>query len=260
MLKEKVYRTMIELTNSKTTSKMLQHIMTSPISKSFIPSYKQFYEINTKEVSQSIDKFTSLQNFFTRELIETARLIDTNPHHIVSPVDAKIESFGEITPAQQFVVKGKNYSLRDLLGKDEHAAHYKNGQYIIFYLSPADYHRMHSPVDGTVLRQYVLGNRSYPVNKLGLTYGKQPLSHNYRLVTELQSTCGRTAFIKVGAMFVNSIKLTNTTERWVKGEEVGYFEFGSTVIMLFKKDCVTFFENVQKNAVIRVGEAFADVL
>lgn len=258
MLKEKVYRTMIELTNNKMTSKMLQHIMTSPISKSFIPSYKQFYGIDTAEVSKALDEFSSLQNFFTRKLMTEARPIDSN--EIVSPVDAKIESFGQITVQQQFSVKGKNYSLQDLLGKEEHAKRYEEGQFIIFYLSPADYHRMHSPMDATVLRQYVLGNRSYPVNQLGLTYGKQPLSHNYRLVTELNATFGQAAFIKVGAMFVNSIKLTNTTTQWTKGEEVGYFEFGSTVIMLFEKDCVTFLNNVQKNASIRVGEAFADVL
>lgn len=258
MLKEKVYRTMIELTNNKMTSKMLQHIMTSPVSKSFIPSYKQFYGIDTAEVSKSLEEFSSLQSFFTRKLIKEARPIDLN--EIVSPVDAKIESFGDITVNQQFTVKGKRYALQDLLGKEEHAKRYENGQFIVFYLSPADYHRMHSPVDAAVLRQYVLGNRSYPVNQLGLTYGKQPLSHNYRLVTELSSVCGQIAFIKVGAMFVNSIKLTNTTEQWIKGEEVGYFEFGSTVIMLFEKDCVTFLNNVQKNASIRVGEAFADVL
>ncbi len=258
MLKEKVYRTMIELTNNKMTSKMLQYIMTSPISKSFIPSYKQFYGIDTAEVSKKMDDFPSLQTFFTRRLITEARPIDVSP--IVSPVDAKIESFGHITAQQQFSVKGKSYSLQDLLGKAEHAKRYEEGQFIVFYLSPADYHRMHSPMDATVLRQYVLGNRSYPVNQVGLTYGKQPLSHNYRLVTELNATCGQVAFIKVGAMFVNSIKLTNTTEQWTKGEEVGYFEFGSTVIMLFEKDCVTFLNNVQKNASIRVGEAFADVL
>ena len=55
-----------------------------------------------------------------------------------------------------------------------------------FYLSPADYHRIHSPIDGAVLRQYTLGNTSYPVNRLGLTYGKKPISHNYRQVTELK--------------------------------------------------------------------------
>ncbi|UZM98464.1 phosphatidylserine decarboxylase [Lysinibacillus sp. MHQ-1] len=70
---------------------------------------------------------------------------------------------------------------------------------MFFYLSPADYHRIHSPIDGEVLRQYTLGQKSYPVNQIGLTYGKKPISHNYRLVTELKTAHNQqVAFIKVG--------------------------------------------------------------
>jgi len=88
-----------------------------------------------------------------------------------------------------------------------------------------------------VNRQYILGNRSYPVNQLGLTYGKSPISGNYRLVNELVMENGKCcSVIKVGAMFVNSIHLTHVEKVWKKGGPVGYFSFGSTVVLLFEKD------------------------
>lgn len=179
----------------------------------------------------------------------------------VSPVDAKVESFGRIEWDMTFLVKGKPYSLEDLLGNSERAANYADGHFIVFYLSPADYHRIHSPIDGEVLRQYTLGQKSYPVNQIGLTYGKKPISHNYRLVTELKTSHNQqVAFIKVGATFVNSIVLTNRTTNWYKGQEVGYFSFGSTVVMLFEKDSIEFTENVVQGNPIRMGEAFANML
>lgn len=259
-MKQKVYQTMIELTNGKVTSALLKNFATSSVSKYLIPSYSKLYAINTQEVSKSLQQFSTLHDFFTRELKQEARPIASSQDSIVSPVDAKIESFGEITAGQNFTVKGKPYRLVDLLGKEERAVAYEEGQYIVFYLSPADYHRMHSPLDATVLRQYTLGQQSYPVNQAGLSYGKQPLSHNYRMVTQLQHDKLRCDFIKVGAVFVNSIALTNTTDEWHKGEEVGYFSFGSTVVMLFEKDSIVFTEAVVKDRMIRVGEAFATML
>lgn len=259
-MKQKVYQTMIELTNGKVTSALLKNFATSAVSKYLIPSYSKLYAINTQEVSKSLQQFSTLHDFFTRELKQEARPIASSQDSIVSPVDAKIESFGAITAEQNFVVKGKSYRLVDLLGKEERAVAYQGGQYIVFYLSPADYHRMHSPLDATVVRQYTLGQQSYPVNQAGLSYGKKPLSHNYRMVTQLQHDKLRCDFIKVGAMFVNSIALTNTTDEWHKGEEVGYFSFGSTVVMLFEKNSIIFTEAVVKDRMIRVGEAFATML
>ncbi|MFJ7405185.1 MULTISPECIES: phosphatidylserine decarboxylase [unclassified Lysinibacillus] len=260
-MKEKLYQRLIELTNGKQSSQLLQTIAKAKWSKRIIPSYMKIYDINLKEVSKKQQQFSSLHDFFTRELLTDARPIDQNPFVYTSPVDAKVESFGRIEWDMTFLVKGKPYSLQDLLGNKDRAAQYADGHYIVFYLSPADYHRIHSPIDGTVLRQYTLGQTSFPVNQLGLTYGKKPISHNYRLVTELKvANDQHVAFIKVGATFVNSIVLTNTTAHWEKGEEVGYFSFGSTVVMLFEKDTITFTDNVVQGSPIRMGEAFANML
>lgn len=260
-MKEKLYQSLIELTNGKQSSYLLQVIAKAKWSKRIIPSYIKVYGINLDEVSKKQQQFSSLHDFFTRELLEEARPIAQSPTTFSSPVDAKVESFGRIEWDMTFLVKGKPYALQDLLGNKTRAAQYADGHYIVFYLSPADYHRIHSPIDGQVIRQYTLGQTSYPVNQLGLTYGKKPISHNYRHVTELELENGQqVAFVKVGATFVNSIVLTNTTTNWHKGEEVGYFTFGSTVVMLFEKDTIAFTDNVVKGSPIRVGEAFANML
>lgn len=260
-MKEKLYQKTIELTNGRWSSYLLQKLAKSALSKKMIPGYINLYDISMQEVSKNRDEFTNLHDFFTRELQTTARPIATQAHAVASPVDAKIEAFGTITSAQQFTVKGKPYTLTDLLGNEARAQNYAGGDYIVFYLSPADYHRIHSPLDAKVVRQYVLGNKSYPVNQMGLTYGKKPLSHNYRLITQLQTQNHKFCdVIKVGATFVNSIVLQNTSANWQKGEEVGYFSFGSTVIMLFEKGDIAFNENVVQGAKIRVGESFATML
>jgi len=260
-MKEKLYQRLIELTNGKQSSQLLQTVAKAKWSKRIIPSYMKVYDINLEEVSKKPQQFSSLHDFFTRELLEHVRPIEQNPTTYTSPVDAKVESFGRIEWDMTFLVKGKPYALQDLLGNKERAAQYADGHYIVFYLSPADYHRIHSPIDGLVLRQYTLGQKSYPVNQLGLSYGKKPISHNYRQVTELKvANNQQVAFIKVGATFVNSIVLTNTTTQWRKGEEVGYFSFGSTVVMLFEKGAIEFTDNVVQGCLIRMGEAFANML
>lgn len=260
-MKEKVYRKLVELSNGKLSSHLLKKFSTAKLSKAVIPSYIKAFKIDTSDVFNEQKEFQSLHHFFIRTLKNDARPIANEPHQFASPVDAKIESFGIIENNMSFVVKEKKYLIEDLLGNMEQAKNYQGGQYIVFYLSPADYHRMHSPMDGQVVKQYVLGQKSYPVNQLGLTYGKNPLSHNYRMISEIQyNNKQRFSFIKVGAMFVNSIELTNTTSEWKKGEEVGYFSFGSTVVMLFEKDAIEFSPNVVKGASIKVGEAFATML
>ncbi|MEK9198857.1 phosphatidylserine decarboxylase [Ureibacillus sp. 179-F W5.1 NHS] len=260
-MKEKIYQYLIELTNGKYSSLMLKKLVSSSFSKKFIREYSKVYGIDVSEVSRELHSFESLQDFFTRQLKEDARPINQHDKTFISPVDAKIESFGEIEDGAVFSVKGKPYTLFDLLGKEQMVEKYKKGKYIVFYLSPANYHRIHSPLDGTVIRQYFLGNKSYPVNQLGLTYGKKPISHNYRMINEIQIQNNKYfTLVKVGAMFVNSITLTNVSTSWKKGEEIGYFGFGSTVVMLFEENVVTFTNNVQKGHAVKMGEPIATML
>lgn len=260
-MRERIYQQLIELTNGRWSSGALKKFAQSSYSKKLIPSYSKLYDISKDEVSKNMKEFSSLHDFFTRQLLEEARPVAKEEDAIVSPVDAKVEAYGPIEDGLILSVKNKPYKIEDLLGSHQAAERYENGQYIVFYLSPADYHRMHSPVDAQVEKQYVLGRKSYPVNQLGLQYGKKPISHNYRLVSELVYGQGaHAAFIKVGATFVNSIVLTNTTKTWHRGQEVGYFSFGSTVVMLFENQTVAFSPNIVRGQKVKMGETFATML
>ena len=234
-MKEKIYQLLIELTNGKWTSSLLRRFAHSKVSKRIIPSFAKQYKINLEEMDRPIQEYKTLHDFFTRALIEGARDINLEDGTVVSPVDAVLEDSGDIHADSSFQVKGKVYSVEEMLGSVKEAEKYLEGRYMVLYLSPSHYHRIHSPVEGVVTRKSTLGQKSYPVNKWGMTLGKHPLSKNYREITEIRHNGGSLSVVKVGAMFVNSIERTHSGDTLHKGEEIGYFSFGSTVVLLFEK-------------------------
>lgn len=253
-LKQSLYRFLIELTNGKWTSSILEKFAKSKVSKYLIPSFAKAYNINLDEMAISLTEFPTLHDFFIRKLIDEARPIHNESNSVVSPVDAVVEDIGQITRNMMLEIKGKSYSLFDMLGSDEKAKSYMNGTYILLYLSPTNYHRIHSPLSGRVIGQWTLGKKSYPVNRYGLKYGKDTLSKNYRKITEIQHDYGTAAIVKVGAMFVNSIETTYKNEHIVKGEEIAYFTFGSTVILLFNEHTFEPVKEINTPKPIKVGE------
>lgn len=260
-MREKLYQSMIELTNGKWSSSMLKGFAQSKLSKKIIPSYIKIFNINLQEITEDVTQFPTLHAFFIRQVKKESRPIAQSENAVISPVDAKVEKFGDITEAGIFRVKEKDYTLQHMLGSEKVADQYKNGKYMVLYLSPAEYHRIHAPINGNVIRQYVLGNKSYPVNKWGLLYGKETLSGNYRLVTELAMPNDKIcSVVKVGAMFVNSIELTNTSNQWTIGDEVGHFTFGSTVVLLFSEGSISFSETIREGKSIQMGELVASML
>lgn len=260
-MKKFLYQQLIELTNTKWTSRALQQFAQSKHSRHLIPSYKKTFQIDTNGALKHPSDYTSLHDFFIREYDRTNQVaIPESVETVISPVDAKIESMGKLTPDGEFIVKGQGYSVRRLLAREDHASDFYGGDYMVLYLSPADYHRIHSPIDGDVYEQYLSGGKSYPVNQLGLLYGKKPLSDNYRSVHLLTSREKKVALIKVGAMFVNSIELTAPSTHWKKGQEIGYFGFGSTVVLLFEKDAIKWRESSQVGRKVQVGEPLGDML
>ncbi|ACJ33187.1 phosphatidylserine decarboxylase [Anoxybacillus flavithermus] len=249
-----LYQLFIELTNHAWTSKCLASFTRSKWSRLFISSYAKVYKINKEEMEKKLHEYETLQQLFVRTLKKGLRPIDTHPDSVVSPVDAVIEDVGIITDQKEIIVKGKTYSIREMLGDDQIAEKYLHGTFIILYLSPSHYHRIHSPICGEVVKQWELGGKSYPVNRLGLKYGKAPLSKNYRRITELYTNGMYTAIVKVGAMFVNSIELTHEHDHVKKGEEIGYFSFGSTVVLLFEKDVFTLDEQIVPPFEVKMGQ------
>jgi phosphatidylserine decarboxylase len=258
-LQRTFYRLFIELTNGRFTSYLLRKFTQSRLSAFLIPSYARVFQIQQDEMERELREYKTLHELFTRRLQPGRRSIDAAPDSVVSPVDGVLEDYGAITDEKQFVIKGKTYSIVDMLGTNERAEAYGGGTYMVLYLSPSHYHRIHSPVSGMVRERFVLGRKSYPVNQLGLRYGKEPLSKNYRSVTEFVTERSRIAMVKVGAMFVNSIELLHERDAVEKGEEMAYFTFGSTVVLLFEKNAVVL-DHLDKGKGIRVGERLGRML
>lgn len=257
-----LYRLLIELTNQPISSKVLKAFSKSRLSTGLIPSYAKIYKINQDEMEKKIKSYASLQDFFVRRLKSGSRQIDLLRNSVVSPVDAIIEEIGVINGTNTFRVKGKEYSIAEMLGQKANYQKYIDGIFVILYLSPSHYHRIHSPISGTITHQWSLGQKSYPVNKLGLKYGKHPLAKNFRKITEVTSDGQHLAIVKVGAMFINSIEMTHTSEQLIKGEEIAYFSFGSTVVLLFEKGKFKLDESIVTPMEVKVGEKigyFSDV-
>ncbi|WP_059171214.1 phosphatidylserine decarboxylase [Bacillus sp. FJAT-27445] len=248
------YRLFIELTNGKWTSSLLRKFARSPRSRGVVSRFAKAYRLNTDEMETSLAEFPTLHDLFIRKLKPGSREVDLGEYSVVSPVDAVIEDIGIVKPTSEMEVKGKIYSVIDMLGDRETAEKYMDGVYMIFYLSPSHYHRIHSPVDGKVQKQWTLGTKSYPVNKWGLKYGVDTLSKNFRMVSEIETGKGIVAVVKVGAMFVNSIETTHTGSDLKKGEEIGYFSFGSTIVLLFEKGCFTADPSISTPFDVRMGK------
>ncbi len=233
---------------------LLMKFSRSTASRRLIPGFARVYQINQEEMEKEIGEYGSLHDFFIRRLKPGRRIADQDPRALVSPVDAVLEDVGPIENGHLFQVKGKTYSVSEMLGSEEAAEGYMGGTYMVLYLSPTNYHRIHSPVTGSILKQWVLGKRSYPVNKLGLKYGREPLSKNYRMISEMGFDGGKLALIKVGAMFVNSIETVHKGDTLEKGEEMAYFSFGSTIVLLLPAGSVKLDEGLAVPKAVKVGE------
>ncbi|PLT34622.1 phosphatidylserine decarboxylase [Bacillus sp. V5-8f] len=248
------YRLLIELTNGRISSAALKKLTRSKWSRRLISGYAKVYKIDKEEMADDIQSFKTLHDLFTRRLKSGARMIHDDESAVVSPVDGVLEDYGDITAEKNIIVKGKEYSIAEMLGGDHCVERYTLGKYLVLYLSPSHYHRIHAPVTGKVISRRVLGNKSYPVNRLGMKYGRSTLSKNYRNITEVEHGGIHLAIVKVGAMFVNSIIITDESDVLSKGQEFAYFSFGSTVVLLFEKSSFQLAENKPIPHEVRVGE------
>jgi phosphatidylserine decarboxylase len=227
-----------------------------PVLRAFAKAYK----INLDEAEYQLSEYNSLNQFFTRSLRAGARIIDSAENGVVSPVDAKVTAMGDISEKIIIQAKGIDYNLKELLGSEKYLEDFTNGKFITFYLSPQDYHRIHSPFYGRILGYYYEPGKLFPVNDLAVLNIKGLFPKNERLITFLQTEYGKIAVIKVGASNVGKIRVTYdnkiVTNSWIrfskdysyedvsimidKGSELGRFEMGSTVILLFEKDSFDF--------------------
>lgn len=247
------FKYFVELTGNPAASALLKTFSQSRASKPLILPFARVFQLNLKEMGQDIKTYESLHALFTRRLHESARSVDNSTDTLVSPVDGVVSALGKISPGQTFFIKNQLYQLEKILGSKEKAEVYQNGYFFVLYLSPSHYHRIHYPVDGELRRRWALGETSFPVNRLGELWGNQPFSSNYRIITEADCEFAKVAMVKVGALNINSIELTNSARQFSKGDELGYFSFGSTVVLLLDS-ADTFHPMVRNGSELKMGQ------
>ncbi|GGF98908.1 archaetidylserine decarboxylase [Paenibacillus abyssi] len=248
-------RSMTELSSRKWISKLTGRFAQSSASRRFIPKFAKLYGIRIEEAEKKLHEYKSLNEFFTRRLKPGAREIEPHPDVLVSPVDALITGAGPVNSGTILNVKGQDYTIEELLNRSPRTENYRHGFCIVLYLSPTDYHRIHTPVGGVIVEREHIPGKVYPVNDFALRNMPRVLSRNERLVTYIKHNTGEIAVIKVGAMNVSSIRYVEPIKNQVeKGEELAYFEFGSTVVLLTEDDSFTLRNDLMPGKRVRVGE------
>lgn len=231
------------------------------------------YQVNMAEAANSdTASYTSFNEFFTRPLREGVRTITTSAY--ACPVDGAISEFGEIKDDQIFQAKGHYFSTTALVGGDaDLAAKYKNGQFANIYLSPRDYHRIHMPCDGRLKRMIYVPGALFSVNPTTARGVPGLFARNERVVCVFDSPAGEFVLVLVGATIVGSMQTAwhgivnpprgKQVREWTyegrdinlkKGEEMGRFLLGSTVVMLFTRDSMRFNPEWKPAGAVRLGE------
>ena len=233
-----------------------------------IACWRLFSDLDLTEARKT--GFKSLHDCFTRELRPGLRPPDPNPAIVVSPCDAIIGAFGAIADTELFQIKGAPYSLLDLLGDPALVESHRNGCFLTLRLTSSMYHRFHAPYDGKIERVTFIHGDVWNVNPIALKRVERLFCKNERAVLQTRLQTGEAlTLVPVAAILVASIRLHfldvifNAQTRGPtlfpcdasvsKGDELGWFEHGSTIIVL-APDHFEFCDNVVESARIRAGE------
>ncbi|GAA5933666.1 hypothetical protein JCM10213_008562 [Rhodosporidiobolus nylandii] len=231
-----------------------------------IEPFIKFHNLNMEEVLDPLSEFKTFNQFFYRKLKPDARPVadPDDPKTLVSCADCRAMFFQTVTDATSIWIKGREFSIARMLGDHygAKAAEYEGGSLCIFRLAPQDYHRYHSPVDGIMGKHDYISGQYYTVNPMAIRSAISVYTENVRLVASIDSPIfGEVMNVWVGAMMVASIQMTKKEGEEVKrGDEVGYFAFGgSTIVVAFKPNTVQFDSDLLENSkhsvetLIRVG-------
>ena len=254
------------------------------LKNAFIRWFAKQYSVNLAEaVHENPADYEHFNAFFTRALKPQARPLHQDTQVVVSPVDGTISQIGSITEGRIIQAKGRDYSLLELIGGDTHLeAEYADGLFITIYLSPKDYHRIHMPLSGRVKHMLHVPGRLFSVNAATTRVIRRLFARNERVVT-LFSNPGVGDFfcILVGALFVGSMETVwhgaitpphgRFLKRWDytndassrlslnKGEEMGRFNMGSTVILLFKPGTVSWSQGLGAGRPVVMGQKLGEM-
>lgn len=246
------------------------------IKSTFIKLFMKQFNISLDEAQiEDAEQFENFNAFFTRALKDGARPIAAEADAIASPADGAVSQLGAIRGADLLQAKGHYFSLYELLGGDgELASSFSNGSFCTIYLSPSDYHRVHMPFTGTLREMIYVPGRLFSVNQATTRNVPDLFARNERAVCIFDTEVGPMAVILVGAMIVAGIETVfsgqvTPTPRQVqrqrfdrtqpltleKGDELGRFLLGSTVILLFPEGTTAFAQSLSADSPVRMGES-----
>ena len=241
-----------------------------------IKRFVKRYNVNMNEAAHADPAhYKSFNEFFTRPLKDGVRPLSSSEW--VCPVDGAISQCGAIERDQIFQAKGHHYSTRALVGGDAAlAAQFQNGQFATLYLSPRDYHRIHMPMAGKLLRMVHVPGDLFSVNPTTARGVPGLFARNERVVCEFETEKGPMVLVLVGATIVGSMATVwhgqvnpprpGTVREWryesqdvrlQKGEEMGRFLLGSTVVMLFPENSLRFPDDWLSTRPLQMGEAMS---
>jgi phosphatidylserine decarboxylase len=249
------------------------------LKRMLIKSFLSSYRVNMAEAVQS-DPFAyrSFNEFFTRPLRPGARTIAPGADVIVSPVDGTVSQTGPLHGDTIIQAKGIHYSALELLAGDAEAAQaYRDGNFTCIYLAPYNYHRIHLPFGGQLRKTVYVPGDLFSVNAATARAVPRVFARNERVICEFDTSLGRMAVILVGALFVGSMETVYAGEinppprrlkqpipigkglgqTLTKGAELGRFNMGSTVVLLFQKQKMRWEDFLQPLATVQVGRAIA---
>jgi len=247
----------------------------------FIKQIIKHYGVNMDEAREpDINAYKSFNHFFTRELKPGVRPLSSERNAIVCPADGAVSQAGDITDGKIFQAKGKSFTATDLLGGDaDRAEPFNNGIFTTIYLSPKDYHRLHMPLTGTLKEMVHIPGRLFSVNGATVNSVPELFARNERVAAIFDTEVGPMALILVGAIFVSSVETVwhgvvtppsvSSVQDWQYGddaptlkigEEMGRFNMGSTIIVLFGKDNAEWDAEFKAEKTVKLGELIGRVV
>ena len=246
------------------TGKLTAIRLPRPIAGVLVKQFAKLAKIDLDSAAKPIDEYRSIAQLFVRDLKPGARRIEGE---IVSPVDGTFRGAGLIKDGTIPQVKDKTYNVNEFLGCDPLAVKFSNGEYLNFYLAPPDYHHVHAPVTGKILRRVYVPGTLWPVNGWGLANIDELFSKNERIITFIESRFGLVAVVMVGAANVgkmtlsfddtvtNNCCLSSNSGKLVRdfsgvnigvGERLGTFNLGSTVVLLFERESIAVIPELER--------------
>ena len=258
----------------------LARIRVRAVKDALIRGFLKLYDVRVDEVRGRIPgDFATFNDFFIRELKDGARPVDPDPNTIVAPADGTLSQAGTLRGNRLLQAKGIDYTLEELLAADlDDARAFDGGEFATIYLAPYNYHRVHAPVAGELVAAHYVPGDLFSVNSATAAYVPGLFSRNERLNLHFRTAFGPMVVILVGALNVGSIStpwsgeirprksgvveridISTAPRELGKGDLLGWFNMGSTVIVLLPKDSCTWHDEFEAGVATVMGRAIGEL-